>query len=179
VATFDLRPWQEVAPVAGILSLQVLEHTPFTLDLRHRQLIIDPALTGVAPPQSGGVAIALIREHPSTVTLAVPVFLARTRLGWGTIDTGSPQTYVHVYWTGLLGQHGQLRYIREQRGWTGQRDSVQYWRVSGLAVLDSAIADDSTTVAVRRMIPDVLIGLDWLRRHVLTCDLDALRCAIR
>lgn len=179
VATMDLTPWQQVGPVAGVLSLQVLEHTPFTLNLPHHQLIIESTRARGVAASSPGVPVALIREHPSTVTLAVPFFLAGERLGWGTIDTGSPQTYVHVFWKDLLGQHGRLRYVREQQGWTGQRDSVQYWSISGLAVLDSTTLEDSVTIAVRRMVPDGLIGLDWLRRRILSCDLEALRCAVR
>ena len=179
VAIFDLTPWQQVAPVAGVLSLQVLEHTPFTLDLPHHHLIIEPTPARGVAVSGRGVPVALIREHPSTVTLAVPFFLAGDRLGWGTIDTGSPQTYVHVFWKDLLGHHGRLRYVREQQSWTGQRDSVQYWSISGLAVLDSATVEDSVTIAVQRMVPDALIGLDWLRRHILACDLQARRCTVR
>src|SRR5512132_3260082 len=42
-AVMDLTAFQQVAPVAGVLSLQLLEHTPFELDLPNRRLILNPA----------------------------------------------------------------------------------------------------------------------------------------
>lgn len=180
VATMDLSPWQQGAPVGGVLSLQLLEHTPFTLDLSRRQLILGHGPATLEPTASAvHVEVALIREHPSTVTLALPVSLDGQRFGWGLVDTGSPQTYVHVYWEDLLKQHGRILYGREERAWTGRRDSVQYWSVRGLAPLGAAATRDSFTVGVKRMIPDAVIGLDRLRTSVLSCDLEGPWCSLR
>jgi hypothetical protein len=41
-AVMDLTAFQQVTPVAGVLSLQLLEHVPFELDLRNRRLTLNP-----------------------------------------------------------------------------------------------------------------------------------------
>jgi hypothetical protein len=169
----DLAAWQRVAAIAGVLSLQLFERTPFALDLPNRRLILNPG-----PPANGvRTTIALIRQHPATVEIDVPVFLAGQRLGWAQLDTGSPQTYVHSWWKPLLNHHGHQLYAREQQSWTGRRDSVEFWSVRGLAFLDSTVALDSATVEVATIVPDAVIGLDWLRRGVLSCDLRVRWCS--
>jgi hypothetical protein len=180
VAVMDLSPWQQVAPIAGVLSLQPLEHAHFTLDLaRHELAVGRGSIAKAASADSAHTRVALIREHPDALTLALPVFLGGRSVGWGLVDTGSPQTYVHAYWKEALAQHGRPLAAREERGWTGLRESVQYWAVRGLAVLDPRIALDSMRVGVKRMVPDALIGLDWIRLHILSCDLDARWCTVR
>lgn len=178
-AVMDLAPWQQVAPIAGVLSLQALEHVPFSLDLARHTLVVGrgsiPATNGA---DSARASIALIREHPHALTLAVPVFLDGRPLGWGLVDTGSPQTYLHAYWKDALAHRGRPLAVREERGWTGHRESVQSWSVRGLTFLDRRMTPDSATVGVKRMVPDALIGLDWLRRRVLSCDLEARWCTV-
>jgi hypothetical protein len=125
-AVMDLTAFQQVTPVAGVLSLQLLEHVPFELDLRNRRLILNPAPSARNAENSSQAHGALIRQHPVTLEIYVPIFLAGQRLGWAQLDTGSPQTYIHAWWEPLLRHHGQL-YAREQQSWTGRRDSVEYW----------------------------------------------------
>jgi len=176
-AVMDLTAWQQVAPVAGVLSLQLLEHVPFTLDLQGHRLILNPAPPMSKPGATSQARVVLIRQHAATVEIHVPVFVAGQRIGWGQLDTGSPQTYVHAWWKPVLSQHGRELYAREQRSWTGRRDSVQYWSVRGLALLDATVARDSATVEVGTIVPDVVIGLDWLREGILSCDLGRLFCS--
>ena len=179
-AVMDLSSWQQVAPIAGVLSLQPLEHVPFSLDLaRHTLVVGRGSLPATNSAENARTSIALIREHPHALTLAVPVFLDGRPLGWGLVDTGSPQTYLHAYWTDALARRGRLLSVREEHGWTGRRESVQYWSVRGLAFLDRRIPPDSARVGVKRMVPDALIGLDWLRRRVLSCDLEARWCTVQ
>jgi hypothetical protein len=172
-AVMDLTAFQQVTPVAGVLSLQLLEHVPFELDLRNRRLILNPAPSARNAENTSQAHVALIRQHPATLEIDVPIFLAGQRIGWARLDTGSPQTYIHAWWKPLLRQHGHKLYAREQQGWTGRRDSVEYWSVRGLALLDPAVTRDSATVEVGGIVPDVVIGLDWLRQGVLSCKLDA------
>lgn len=176
-AVMDLTAWQQVAPVAGVLSLQLLEHTPFELDLPNRRLILNPAPSARKAANTSPGHVALVRQHPATVEIYVPIFLAGQRLGWAQLDTGSPQTYLHAWWKPLLRQHGHKLYAREQRSWTGRRDSVEYWSVRGLALLDPAATRDSATVEVGAIVPDAVIGLDWLRQGVLSCNLAASSCS--
>jgi hypothetical protein len=180
VAAMDLSPWQQVAPIAGVLSLQPLEHAHFTLDLaRHELAVGRGSIVRTTSADSARNRVALIREHPYALMLALPVFLGGRSVGWGLVDTGSPQTYLHANWKDAVAQHGRPLEARAERGWTGLRESVKYWAVRGLAVLDDRIAVDSMSVGVKRMVPDALIGLDWLRIHVLSCDLDARSCTVR
>jgi Aspartyl protease len=176
-AVMDLTAWQQVTPVAGVLSLQLLEHTPFELDLPNRRLILNPAPSARKAANTSPAHVALVRQHPATVEIYVPIFLAGQRLGWAQLDTGSPQTYLHAWWKPLLRQHGHKLYAREQQSWTGRRDSVEYWSVHGLALLDPVATRDSATVEVGAIVPDAVIGLDWLRRGVLSCNLDAQWCS--
>jgi hypothetical protein len=175
-AVMDLTAFQQVTPVAGVLSLQLLEHTPFELDLPNRRLILNPASARKAE-NTTQIHVALVRQHPATLEIYVPIFLAGERFGWAQLDTGSPQTYLHAWWKPLLRQHGHKLYTREQRSWTGRRDSVEYWSVNGLAMLDPAAIRDSARVEVGAIVPDAVIGLDWLRQGVLSCDLDASSCS--
>ena len=176
-AVMDLTAFQQVTPVAGVLSLQLLEHIPFELDLRNRRLILNPAPSARTAENTSQAHVALVRQHPATLEIYVPIFLAGQRLGWAQLDTGSPQTYLHAWWKPLLRQHGHKLYAREQQSWTGRRDSVEYWSVHGLALLDPAATRDSATVEVGAIVPDAVIGLDWLRQGVLSCKLDASSCS--
>lgn len=176
-AVMDLIAFQQVAPVAGVLSLQLLEHTPFELDLPNRRLILNPAPSARREENTSQARVALVRQHPATLEIYVPIFLAGKRLGWAQLDTGSPQTYLHAWWKPLLRKHGHKLYAREQKSWTGRRDSVEYWSVHGLALLDPAASRDSATVEVGAIVPDAVIGLDWLRQGVLSCKLDASSCS--
>jgi hypothetical protein len=148
VAVMDLTAWQHVAPVAGVLSLQLLEHTPFELDVTSHRLILNPASTQRNPTTAVESHVAVIRQHPATVEIDVPLFLAGQPLGWAQLDTGSPQTYIHAWWKPLLNQHGRKLYAKEQQSWTGRRDSVEYWSVHGLAFLGPTAIRDSATVEV-------------------------------
>ena len=176
-AVMDLTAWQQVAPVAGVLSLQLLEHTPFELDVTGRRLILNPASSRRRTTNAVDTHVAVIRQHPATVEIDVPVFLAGQLLGWAQLDTGSPQTYIHAWWKPLLNQHGRKLYVKEQQSWTGRRDSVEYWSVHGLAFLDPIATSDTATVEVGTIVPDAVIGLDLLRQGVLRCNLDALSCS--
>jgi len=176
-AVMDLTAWQKAAPVAGILSLQLLEHTPFELDVTGRHLILNPAASRRRTTRAVDTRVAVIRQHPSTVEIDVPVFLAGQPLGWAQLDTGSPQTYIHTWWKPLLSQHGRKLYVKEQQSWTGRRDSVEYWSVHGLSFLDPIATNDTATVEVGTIVPDAVIGLDLLRQGVLRCNLDALSCS--
>jgi len=176
-AVMDLTAWQQVAPVAGVLSLQLLEHTPFELDVTGRRLTLNPAPSRGPATNAVATRVAVIRQHPATVEIDVPVFLAGQRLGWAQLDTGSPQTYIHAWWKPLLNQHGRKLYVKEQQSWTGRRDSVEYWSVHGLAFLDSIATSDTATVEVGTIVPDAVIGLDLLRQGVLRCNLDAFSCS--
>jgi hypothetical protein len=177
VAVMDLTAWQHVAPVAGVLSLQLLEHTPFELDVTSHRLILNPASTQRNPTTAVESHVAVIRQHPATVEIDVPLFLAGQPLGWAQLDTGSPQTYIHAWWKPLLNQHGRKLYAKEQQSWTGRRDSVEYWSVHGLAFLGPTAIRDSATVEVGTIVPDGIIGLDLLRQGVLRCNLDASSCS--
>jgi len=176
-AVMDLTAWQHVAPVAGVLSLQLFKHTPFALDLSRHRLILNPTPPAPKPGTTSRGQVALIRQHAATVEIHVPIFLAGQRIGWGQLDTGSPQTYVHAWWKPMLSRHGRELYAREQQSWTGRRDSVEYWSVTGLSLLDTTVSRDSATVEVGTIVPDAVVGLDWLRQGILFCNLTRSSCS--
>jgi len=147
------------------------------LDVTGRRLTLNPASSRRRTTNAVDTRVAVIRQHPSTVEIDVPVFLAGQPLGWAQLDTGSPQTYIHAWWKPLLNQHGRKLYVKEQQSWTGRRDSVEYWSVHGLAFLDPIATNDTATVEVGTIVPDAVIGLDLLRQGVLRCNLDALSCS--
>ena len=177
-AVLDMAAWQEVAPVAGVLSLHVLENVPFELDLSRRRLVLNPILTA---EQSAGMVpgnIAVIRQHAATVELHVPVFLGHRKLGWAQLDTGTPTTTLNAVWRGDLNAYGHKLSARRTRGWTGVTDSIEYWRIEGMSAITPNMVHDSLRIGVARLVPDGVVGLDLLRRRVLTCDMRRTTCAL-
>lgn len=181
VGVFDM---EKLSPgLSGALSLGFFRDAPFTIDFPAKRIVVETTAS-LERRRSAGVRIPVrvVADGPA-LTLFLPLRIEGLPTIWAELDTGSESLILDERFGAPLGIEPSSPGVRRVEGVdeTGHTYVRLFTRLPVPLTIESAptVVQRDAPVLFQKIIHDGLVGVGFLRTHVVTFDLPNGEIVIR